>query len=152
LTPEQVTRLKGWMFALFAAGIACFIMAYQYTIQPEGIGEPPPSFAPYLFGGIGIVCLIVGALIARKTAKSGVALATTDLKSPKGKTVVVLMAAGFITLACSYLFDFIVPNSGTPGLVVNGLLLLVMAVCLLTAGKIARDIRRETAATGVAKE
>jgi hypothetical protein len=152
MTPEQVTKLKGWMFAMFGAGIACFYFAYQYTIQPVGIGEPPPPFAPYLFGGIGIVCLIVGAIIARKTAKSGVAAATTDLKSRQGKTVIVLMVIGFIALAGSYLFDFILPKSGTPGLVVDGLLLLVMAVCFVTAGRIARNIRRNTATTETVKE
>jgi hypothetical protein len=152
MTPEQVTRLKGWMFAMCSSGIACFFFAYQYTIQPVGIAEPPPPFAPYLFGGIGIICLIVGAIIARKTAKSGVAPATTDLKGPRGKTVIVLMVVGIIALACSYLFDFIIPNSGGSGIVVNGLLLLVMAVCFLTAGKIARDIRRGAATAGAAKE
>ena len=39
MTPEQVTRLKGWMFAMAGAGIASLYMAYQYTIQPVGRGE-----------------------------------------------------------------------------------------------------------------
>jgi hypothetical protein len=99
MTPEQVTKLRGWMFAMIGGGIACFYMAYEYTIQPVGIGEPPPEFAPYLFGGIGVACLIVAAVLARKTAASGVAPATTDLKSPQGKTVIRLMAVGFIALA-----------------------------------------------------
>ncbi|HEY0223163.1 MAG TPA: hypothetical protein VGC38_01475 [Pseudolabrys sp.] len=152
MTPEQVTRLKGWMFAMIGGGIASLYMAYEYTIQPTGIGEPPPAFAPYLFGGIGIVCLIVAAIIARKTARAGVAPATTDLKSPQGKTVIRLMIVGFVALAGSYAFDFFVPKSGTAGLVVDGLLLLVMAVCFVSAGLIARNIRRNVQPTGTVKE
>jgi hypothetical protein len=36
MTSEQVARLKGWMFAMFSVGIACFYIAYQYTIPAKG--------------------------------------------------------------------------------------------------------------------
>ena len=51
------------MYALIGAGIASFYMAYQYTNPPTGRAEPPPEFAPYLFGGIGIVCLIIAGIL-----------------------------------------------------------------------------------------
>ena len=65
MTPEQVTKLKGWMLAMIGAGIACFIAAYQYAF-PEPGKELPPDYAPYLFAGIGIVCLIVAGIMAIK--------------------------------------------------------------------------------------
>jgi len=76
------------MFAMIGGGIACLYMAYQYAQPVVGRGEPPPEFAPYLFGGLGIVCLIIAAVIARKTSKDGTPAATTDLKSPQGKVVI----------------------------------------------------------------
>jgi hypothetical protein len=116
MTPEQVTKLKGWTYALIGAGIASFIAAYQYTIQPTGRGEPPPEFAPYLFGGIGIICLIVAAVLARKTSSSGVGPATTDLKSPQGKSVIRLMAVGFIALVGVFIVDFMRRTATCAGL------------------------------------
>src|SRR5471032_1066475 len=134
MTPEQVTRLKGWMFGMCSSGIACFFFAYQYTIQPVGIGEPPPPFAPYLFGGIGIVCLIVGAIIARKTAKAGVAPATTDLKGPQGKTVIRLMVVGGIALLGLTFVNIMAPDGDMRWLAASIILLAIMAVCFVTAG------------------
>jgi hypothetical protein len=63
MTPEQVTKRKSWVYALTGGGIACFIMAYQYAQPVVGRVELPPEFAPYLFGGIGIACLIIGVLL-----------------------------------------------------------------------------------------
>jgi hypothetical protein len=151
MTPEQVTKLKSWAIALFSGGIACLYMAYQYTIQPVGIGEPPPAFAPYLFGGIAIVSFIAAAILWRKSAKSGVAPATTDLSGPQGRIVVVLLVLGVIALAGSYLVDYVVHNENL-ALVLSGGLLVVMAICFLTAGKIGRNIRRATATPGTVKE
>jgi len=152
MTPEQVTRLKGWMFAMFGAGIACFYMAYQYTIQPVGRGEPPPAFAPYLFGGIGIVCLIVAAVISRKTSKSGVQAATTDLKSPQGNVVIRLMVIGLIALVGMIFVDSAAPAGDLRWLTVSVVLLIIMGVCFVTAGRIARKIRRNTAAKRITNE
>jgi peptidoglycan/LPS O-acetylase OafA/YrhL len=152
MTPEQVTRLKGWMFAMLGAGIACLFMAYQYAIPPVGRAEPPPEFAPYLFAGIGIVCLIVAAIIARKTSKDGTPAATTDLKSPQGKTVVRLMAVGLIAMAGLTGVNFFAPEGDPLWLALSVVLLLVMGVCFISAGRIARKIRQATAATGASKE
>jgi hypothetical protein len=152
MTPEQVTRLKGWMFAMFGAGIASLYMAYQYTIPPVGRAEPPPEFAPYLFGAIAIVCLAVAAVIAFKTSKDGTPAATTDLKSPQGKTVIRLMAVGFIALAGLTFVNFVAPAGDLRWLSASVVLLLVMAVCFVSAGRIARNIRRSAATTGAVKE
>jgi drug/metabolite transporter (DMT)-like permease len=152
MTPEQVTRLKGWMFAMIGGGIASLIMAYQYTIQPVGRGEPPPAFASYLFGVIGIVCLIVAAVIARKTNQSGVEAATTDLKSPQGNVVFRLMLIGLIALAGMIFIDFAAPAGDLRWLTVSIILLIIMGVCFIIAGRLARKIRRSTAAKKVTNE
>jgi len=150
MTPEQVTKLKSWAIALFGGGIACFYMAYQYTQQPVGRGEPPPAFTPYFFGGIGIVSFIAAAILWRKSAKSGVAPATTDLSGPKGRMIVVLLVLGVIALAGSYLVDYVVHDESL-ALALSVGLLVVMAVCFVTAGKIGRNIRK-VASAGALKE
>jgi hypothetical protein len=152
MTPEQVTRSKGWMFAMAGAGIASLYMAYQYTIQQTERGEPPPEFAPYLFGGIGVVCLIIAAVIARKTSKAGVPAATTDLKSPQGKTVIRMMVVGLIALAGLTFTNFFAPDGDLRWLTTSVVLLIVMGVCFVSAGRIARNIRRNAATTGAVKE
>ncbi len=147
MTPEQVTRLKSGMFAMIGGGIAGLYMAYQYTIPPVGRAEPPPEFASYLFGGIGIVCLIVAAVIARKTSKDGTPAATTDLKSPQGKTVIRLMVVGLIVLAGLTFVNFMAPDGDLRWLTAS-----VAAVCFISAGRIACNIRRNAATTGTVKE
>jgi hypothetical protein len=152
MTPEQVTRLKGWMLAMIGAGIASLYMAYQYTQPVVGRGEPPPAFAPYLFGGIGIVCLIVAALIARKTSKDGTPAATTDLKNPQGKTVIRLVVVGFIALVGLTFVNIMAPDGDLRWLTASVVLLLIMAVCFVSAGRIACNIRRNSATMGTVKE
>jgi hypothetical protein len=146
MTPEQVTKRKSWAYALVAGGIACFITAYQYAQPVVGRGEPPPDFAPYLFGGIGIVCLIVGGLLALQLKKEPTPAATTDLSSPRGKTVIRLMIAGAIALVALTFVNIMAPEDDVRWLVASGVLLVIMAVCFVTAGKVARNIRRDTAA------
>jgi predicted MFS family arabinose efflux permease len=151
MTPEQVTKLKSWAIALLSGGIACLSMAYQYTIQPVGIGEPPPPIAPYLFGGIATVSFIVAATMWRKSVKSHVAPATTDLSSPQGRTVIVLLVLGIVALAGSYLGDYVVHNENL-ALVLSMGLLVVMIICFLVAARIGRNIRRAATTTGAVKE
>ena len=150
MTPEQVTKLKSWAIALFSGGIACFYMAYQYALPVKGIAGPPPVFAPYLFGGIGIVSFIAATILWRKSAKSGVAPATTDLSGPQGRIVIVLLVLGVIALAGSYLVDYVVHDENL-ALALSVGLLAVMAVCFVTAGKIGRNIRK-AASAGALKE
>ena len=57
------------MYATIGAGIACLFMAYQYAKPWVPGTEPAPEWAPYLFGGIGIVCLIVAGILALKLKK-----------------------------------------------------------------------------------
>ena len=149
MTPEQVTRLKGWMFAMFGGGIACLYMAYQYAQPVVGRGEPPPAFAPYLFGGLGIICLIVAAVIARKT--SGAPVATTDLKSPQGKVVIRLLVVGLIAMVALTLVNFLAPDGDLRWLTASVVLLVIMGGCFVTAGRIARKIR-SASAMGAAKK
>jgi hypothetical protein len=150
MTPEQVTKRTGWMYAMIGAGIACLYMAYQYAQPTVGIAEPPPDFAPYLFAVLGIVCLIAGIVLALKLKKEPTPAATTDLKSPQGKVVVRLMAIGFIALAGTFLVAFITPEGKALGLMLLSVLLLVMAICFVSAGRIARKMR--AVAAGAAKE
>jgi peptidoglycan/LPS O-acetylase OafA/YrhL len=141
MTPEQVTRLKGWTYALFGGGIACFFTAYQYAQPVVGIAEPPPEWAPYLFGGIGIVCIIVAGILALKTGRSGTPAAVADLSSPKGKTVKILMAVGVVALVALILVDFVAPGDDMTWMAVSVVLLLIVAGCFVTAGHIARKLR-----------
>jgi hypothetical protein len=152
MTPEQVTRLKSWVFAMAGAGIASLYMAYQYTIQPTGRGEPPPEFAPYLFGGIGVVCLIVAAVIARKTSKAGVPVAKTDLKSPQGKTAIRLMVVGLIALVGLTFTNLFAPDGDLRWITASVVLLIVIGVCSVSAGRIVRNIRHNVATMGAVKE
>jgi hypothetical protein len=151
MTPEQVTRLKGWMFAMIGGGIACLYMAYQYAQSVVGRGEPPPEFAPYLFGGLGIVCLIIAAVIARKTSKDGTPAATTDLKSPQGKVVIRLMVVGLLALVALTGVNFLAPDGDPRWLTASVVLLVIMGVCFVSAGRIARKIR-SASAMGAAKK
>ncbi|HEY1309966.1 MAG TPA: hypothetical protein VGF02_03375 [Pseudolabrys sp.] len=150
MTPEQVTKRMGRMYALIGAGIACLIMAYQYAQPTVGIAEPPPEWAPYMFGIIGIVCLIVGGGMALQLKKEPAPPATTDLKSPQGKVALLWLGIGVAALAGSYLVDFLVQDENVRLLLSVGLL-VVMIVCFFTAARIARKLRTETAA-GAAKE
>jgi hypothetical protein len=150
MIPEQVTKTKARSYAMVGAGIACFIMAYQYAQPVSGIAEPPPEFAPYLFAGIGVVCLIIAGYMWRKVRNQNVAPVVTDLSGPQGKTVIVLGVLGFVALAGSYLVDYVVHDQNLAlGLSIG--LLLLMIVCFVIAARIARNIRN-AAATGAAKE
>jgi len=150
MTPEQVTRRKGWVFALIGAGIACLYMAYQYA-TPAPRSEPPPEWAPFLFAGIGVVCLIVSGLIALKLKEDGTPAAVTDLSGPQGKTVKVLLVIGLIALAGTYFVGYITPAEEPLGLALSVGLLVVVGVCFVSAGRIARKIRNASA-MGAAKE
>ena len=141
MTPEQVTRLKAWTYAMFGAGIACFIMAYQYAQPVVGRGEPPPEFAPYLFGGIGIVCIVVAGILAVKTGRSGTPAAVADLSSPQGRTVKILMAVGLIALLGLTYVNYAAPSGDVAWMVASVVLLVIMAVCFVTAGRITRKLR-----------
>ncbi len=146
MTPEQVTKRKSWVYALTGGGIACFIMAYQYAQPVVGRGEPPPDFAPYLFGGIGIACLIIGGLMALQLKKEPTPAATTDLSGTRGKTVIRLMIAGVIALATLTFTNIMAPEGDGRWIAASGVLLVIMAVCFVSAGRIARNIRRDAAA------
>jgi hypothetical protein len=151
MTPEQVTKRMGWMYALISGGIACLYMAYDYAKPTVGRAEPPPEWAPFLFGGLGIVLLIVGIVMWIRLKKEPTPPATTDLKSPQGKVVVRLMVIGFIALVGTYLVGFITPEGEALGLTLSGVLLVIMAICFVSAGRIARK-QRAAAAAGAAKE
>jgi hypothetical protein len=151
MTPEQVTKRTSWVYALTGAAIACFVMAYQYAIPPTGRAEPPPEFASYLFGGIGLVCLIAAGIFFFKLKKQPTPAATTDLSAPGGKTVKVLMVIGFAAMAGTWLVGYVTPEQEPLGLALSVILLVIGAACLISAGRIARRIRNASA-TGAAKK
>jgi hypothetical protein len=149
MTPEQVTRRTGWAYALIAAGIACLFETYQYAKPWVPGTEPAPEFAPYLFGGLALVCLIAGAVLWYALKRQSTPPATTDLKSPQGKVVLRLMVLGIAALIGTYFVEYIVPEGSGLDLAINGALLLVVAVCFVSAGWIAKKARVATA--GAAK-
>jgi hypothetical protein len=151
MTPEQVTKRTSWVYALAGAGIACFFMAYQYTIPPTGRAEPPPEFAPYLFGWIGLVCLIAAVILFLKLKKEPTPAATTDLSAPGGKTVKILMVIGLAAMAGTWLVGYVTPEKEPLGLALSVILLVIGAGCLISAGRIARKMRNASA-TGAAKK
>jgi predicted membrane channel-forming protein YqfA (hemolysin III family) len=151
VTPEQVTKRKSWSYALFGAGIAALVMAYQYA-TPAPRTEPPPEWAPFLFSAIGIVCLIVAGIITVKLSKETTPAATTYLKSPQGRVVIHLMVAGGIALVALTVVNFMVPEGDPLWLAASVVLLGIMGVCFVSAGRIAKKIRTSAATTGAAKE
>lgn len=150
MTPEQVTKRMGWTYALIGAGIACLYMAYQYAQPTVGRAEPPPEWAPYLFGILGIVCLVVGGVMALKLKKEPTPAATTDLKSPQGKVAIRLMVIGGIALVGLTFVNIMAPEGNLVWLSASVVLLLIMGVCFVSAGRIARKMR--AVAAGAAKE
>ena len=147
MTPEQVSKRKARSYALIGAGIAAFFMAYQYAQPVVGRAEPPPAMAPYIFGVVGIVCLIIGGVLAFKVSKVATPAATTDFNSPQGKKVAVLMVIGFAALAGSYFVDYVVTKDETLSMLLSVGLLAVMIVCFLFAASIAKKMRN-TSTTG----
>ena len=136
---------------MIGAGIACLFMAYQYAIPPTGRAEPPPEWAPYLFGGIGIICLIVAGVLWSKLKKEPTPPAKTDLSGPEGKKVIVLLVIGFGALACTWLTGYIIPaGNDILDAAVSVVLLLIAIVCLFGAARIGKRIR-QASATGAAK-
>ena len=151
MTSEQVTKRMGWMYAMIGGGIACLYMAYDYAKPWVPGTEPAPEWAPYLFGILSIVLLVVGIVMWVQLKKQPTPPATTDLKGPQGKLVITLLMIGAIALAGTYLIDYVVPSNDGVGLALNVGLLLVMIVCFFSAGYIARKMRAAVAA-GAAKK
>jgi hypothetical protein len=151
MTPEQVTKRTGYMYATIGAGIACLYMAYQYAKPWVPGTEPAPEWAPYLFGGIGIVCLIIAGILRSKLKKDPTPVAKTDLSGPEGKKVIVLLVIGFGALACTWLSDYVIPaGNDILDAAVSIVLLLIAIVCLFGATRIGRRIR-QASATGTAR-
>jgi Na+/melibiose symporter-like transporter len=149
MTPEQVARLKGRMYALFGAGIAVLVVAYQFATTPpkEGVIE---LWVPMMFVAIGMVFFIATAVIWLKVRKQNVEPVTTDLSGPQGKIVILLTVVGFIALIGSYFVSDLAPNDEILGLLMSVGLIAVMIICLLVASRIARKIR-SASTTGVDK-
>jgi hypothetical protein len=139
------------MYAMIGAGVACLFMAYQYALPVAARAEPLPEFAPYLFGGLGVVCLIIGVALALQLKKEPTPAATTDLKSPQGKIVIRLMAVGGIALVGLTFVNIMAPKGDLAWLAASVVLLVVVAVCFVSAGRIAKKMRA-AAAAGVLKE
>lgn len=140
------------MYAMIGGGIACLFVAYQYATPAVGRAEPAPEFAPFLFAGLGLICLIVAGILALKLKREPTPAATTDLSSPQGKTVIRLMVVGLIALVGLTFVNFMALAGDVAWLAASVVLLIIMAVCFVSAGRIARKIRRNAAAVGAPKE
>jgi peptidoglycan/LPS O-acetylase OafA/YrhL len=151
MTPEQVTKRTGWVYALAGGGIACLVAAYQFAFTTPKEGAPSPE-AGIFFMGLALALFIAAAVIASKLRRDGTPAATTDLSGPQGKTVVRLLVVGMIAMVASYFVGYITPTDQPLGLSLEVSLVIVMGVCLVTAGRIARKIRAATAAQGVSKK
>jgi hypothetical protein len=172
MTPEQVAKTRAVSYAMLGAGIAVFIVAYQYSVpvsyamlgaprHRHGIlvshnehrdagAEPVPAFVPYMFAAIGVVFFIVAGFMWRKTSKQNVAPARpVDLSGPQGKIVIGLMVIGFVALVGSYFSGYLIPHDEMLETALSVGLLLVMIVCFLIAARIARKIRRNMPTSGV---
>ena len=147
MTAEQAARMKGRSYALIGAGFAGLVAAYQFatTQSPEGPWSP---VMPFLFGACGFILIAIGAYLLMKVGKADVEPATkTDLNNPQGKVALLLFVIGLVALAGAYFIDYIPLGEGL-NLALTGVLLLVVAVCFVSATRIARKIR---AATGTSK-
>ena len=127
-------------------------MAYQYAKPWVPGTEPAPDWAPYLFGGLGLVCFIVGGILWSKLKKDPTPAAKTDLSGPEGKKVIVLMVIGFGALACTWLTGYVIPaGNDILDAAVSVVLLLIAIVCLFGAARIGKRIR-QASATGAAHD
>ncbi len=153
MTPEQVTKMKARSYAMFGAGIAVFIVAYQYALPVTGRAEPPPEFAPYLFAAIGVVFFIIAGVMWLKARNQNVpAEVPVPLSGPQRKFVILWSVLGFAALAGSYFVAYLVPNDEILGLLLSVGLLVVMMICFVIASRIVRNMRGNAATPGVVKE
>ncbi|MGC1696721.1 MAG: hypothetical protein WA743_15780, partial [Pseudolabrys sp.] len=72
-------------------------------------------------------------------------------KSPQGKIVIRLMAVGGIALVGLTFVNIMAPKGDLAWLAASVVLLVVVAVCFVSAGRIAKKMRA-AAAAGVLKE
>jgi hypothetical protein len=150
VTPERATQRKAWTYALIGAGIACLIAAYQFAFTTPKEGAPSLTVG-LLFTAIAVVSFIAAAILAAKVRASGTAPATTDLSAPGGSAVKILLVVGFGALAGTWLVRFITPEDELLGITLSGMLLVIAAVCLINAGRLAKMMRK-TRASGSTKQ
>src|SRR5665213_1852856 len=151
MTPEQAAKTKIRSYAMMGAGIAVFIVAFQYAMPQTGRAEPVPVFVPFMFAGIGIVFFIIAGLMLRKVSKQNVpATGPIDLSGPQGRLVIFWMVIGFVALVGSYFVDDLVPNDEILGMLLSIRLVVVMIICFVIAARIARKIRNASS-TGAGK-
>jgi uncharacterized membrane protein HdeD (DUF308 family) len=151
MTPEQVNKRKSFSYAMIGAGIACLVAAYQFafTTPKEGALSLAAGIA---FTAVALALFVAAAVLAYQVRTSGTTPATTDLSGPQGKTVTRLVVAGVIAMVASYFVDYLTPTDQPLGLSLEVGLVIVMAVCFIAAGRIARKIRAAAAAQGVSKQ
>ena len=145
MTPQQVTRWKARSYALFGVGIAGFFMAYRYATSAPREGVTP-AWVPILFAVFGLGCFIAGGLMTLKVSKQHVAPATTDLSGPKGKTVRLLLLVGVVALIALSAVNYFAPTSEPLWLAASVVLLVIVGVCFVSAGRIARKLPAKPAA------
>ena len=92
------------------------------------------------------------ACLALKLKNEPTPAAIADLSGPQGKSVIRLMVIGGIALVGLTITNIMAPEGDLMWLAASVILLLIMAVCFVSAGRIARNIRRAAAAAGASKE
>jgi len=149
MTPEQVTQRKGWIYAMGGGGIASLIAAYQFAFTTPKEGAPSLTVG-LIFTVIAVMLFAGAAVLSAQVRASGTAPATTDLNAPGGNKVKILLLAGFGAMAATWLVRFVTPEGDVIGVTLSGILLVVAAVCLISAGRIAKKMRNAQA--GAAKQ
>ena len=152
MTPEQVTKRLGWAYAIDRRRHRAADRGLPIRDPSPRHAEPPPDYAPYLFGSLGVACFIAGGILWAKLKKDPTPAATTDLSAPGGKTVKILLVIGFAAMAGTWLVRYVTPENEVLGASLSGILLVVAAACLIGAGRIGRKMRASASATGASKE
>lgn len=140
MTPEQVTQRKSWIYAMIGGGIACLVAAYQFAFTTPKEGAPSLT-AGLIFTSIAAMLFVGAAVLSYKVRASGTLPATTNLNAPGGKTVKILLLVGFAAMAATWLVRFVAPEDEALGLTLSVILLVIAAVCLIGAGRIAKRMR-----------
>ena len=132
MAPDQVTRLRARAYALIGAGIAGLIAAYQFKTTAA-------STTSLIFGIAGVLLLAFGVglllrTMSRQTAQS------QDLDRPQAAKARIFGFVGLAGLAGIIAIDHFAP-AGTAWRFVTYVLIAVVGVSFIIAGRIARQIK-----------
>lgn len=141
MTPE---RRRGLAYALIGAAIACLYQTYQYAKPWVPGTEPAPDFAPYLFGGIALVCALAGIVLLLLMRNEKTPAVRLDPSTPAGKKARLWAFVGLGALALSLLIDFAGPSDDLLWTGISLLLIAAMFVCFVICNRIVRASKGKT--------